>query len=393
MFLGQKPEWQIPYRHFCPATPSSGCRILHLYYSLLSLQQEIEKRTFYLGKYRTDENGNKPHLLDLIGMSRDEADILYPFAKSAMADVFDALHSSTIGIPKQYKWEDKPNVITIRRRPKVVMDGDVEYSNFVAAAQTDKIKITGTIIYQLGSGAEITNDDLDKDLCRPNVSIIVSYKTKRYSVATSEEVITPHSEIVTLDRHCISRAERGATRAVEVYMHHDVSCYIPFYLEQQNGILTEERLEGDVEISTYQMNEYWEYTNPVKVVSGTRFTISNNNQAPAATMYDALTEFDENDLPDKLGSVADIVEQGEIIDEGIHYYFEFPNYFNESLIEPLDNAILEALVNRVIWHWLILSYPAEAATYDSLYQSSIAALKTRSDVFQKHWATRTPRIL
>lgn len=386
MFLGLKPEWQTPDRHFCPATPSSGSRTLHFFYSLLNLQKEIEKRTFYLGKYRTDENGNKPHLLDLIGMSRDEADILYPFAKSAMADVFDALHSSTIGIPKLYKWEDKPNTITIKSKQKFSITS-AKFTNFNAVAQSDVIKIEGKIEYDCSNSSDKTQ--ILDDICRPCMTLAINYETTRSNISTCEVVTTPHSVAIALDKRNI---KAGAIKSSNTITH-DVSCFYPFHLAPQNGVFTQEQLSGAITISSQSLLEYFEYTKPEKIASGTHFTISNNPSAPKDTEYSALTEFTENDLPDKLSSVAEIVGNGETINEGIHYYFEFPNYFNESLVEPLDNAILEALVNRVIWHWLILSYPAEAATYDALYQASIAALKTRSDIFQKHWATRIPRIL
>lgn len=389
MFLEQKPEWQIPDRHFCPATPSSGCRILHLYYSLLSLQQEIEKRTFYLGKYRTDENGNKPHLLDLIGMSRDEADILYPFAKSAMADVFDALNSSTIGMPKLYKWEGKKNAITIKSRIKSPISNKV--IALTATAQKDYIKIAGTLNYTLQQNNTDVIQNIKNDYYRPNMTVVVNYKTTKDNIATNEQITTDYSIPVTLTSRHVSAGTTSGSQTVQVT--HNISCYIPFCLQPQNNGYTKENLSGNMTISDEMLSEYLEYTKPERIPSGTHFTISNNPVAPKDTEYNAIAEFSENDLPTQLSSIAEIVEQGEIISEGIHYYFEFPDYFNESLIEPLDNAILEALVNRVIWHWLILSYPAEAATYDSLYQASIAALKTRSDIFQKHWATRTPRIL
>ena len=66
----------ISRRNFMPSTPSSGAQCLHFAYRLEDLQAEIEKRTFYLGKFRRGENGEVPHLLDLIGMSRDEGDLL-----------------------------------------------------------------------------------------------------------------------------------------------------------------------------------------------------------------------------------------------------------------------------------------------------------------------------
>lgn len=388
MLIELKPNWIIPDRHCCPATPSSGNRTLHLFYSLLSLQKEIEKRTFYLGKYRTDKENGAPHLLDLIGMSRDESDILYPFAKSAMADVYDALNSSTIGIPKKYHWEDKPNVAAIKQRVKVADTYTLDNNIITATAQTDYIKITGSVDYNALGEATQTRVDIVRKIICPNITLVVNYATTKDNIVTGDAVVTPYAIPVMLTAQHISLR---STTISPIQLA--VSCSLPFSLKAQDGIYTAEKLSGSVTISDLALSSYYEYVNPERVLAGTRFTITNNTSAPAATEYKALQEFTTNDLPDKLSTVAEVVEQGEIIEEGIHYYFDIPNYFNDTLIEPLDNAVLEALVNRVIWHWLVISYPSEAATYDTLYQSSIASLKTRCNIFQKHWTQRTPRIL
>lgn len=81
-----------------------NCSVLHLWYSLSMLQEEIDKRSSYLGKFRRTEEA--AHLLDLIRMSKDETDLFIPFAKAAMADVSDALR---LYMPKRengYWWRE-----------------------------------------------------------------------------------------------------------------------------------------------------------------------------------------------------------------------------------------------------------------------------------------------
>lgn len=68
---------------------SFSCEVLHLWYKLEWLRKEVDKRSAYLGKFRRTEEAK--HLLDLINMTVDEYDLFIPFAKAAMADVFDAL--------------------------------------------------------------------------------------------------------------------------------------------------------------------------------------------------------------------------------------------------------------------------------------------------------------
>ncbi len=72
--------------------------ILHLWYKLAVLREEVKKRSSYLGKLRRTEEAQ--HLLDLIAMTEDEEDLFVPFAKAAMSDVFDVLHTY---MPKREK--------------------------------------------------------------------------------------------------------------------------------------------------------------------------------------------------------------------------------------------------------------------------------------------------
>ena len=386
MLLGLRPEWQIPDKHFCPATPMSGERTLHLYYSLLNLQKEIEKRTFYLGKYRSDEQA--PHLLDLIGMSRDEADVLYPFAKAAMADVFDALNRSTIGLPKQYNWEDKKKILEIRRR---LQKTGITSPALTAVSRVDKIYISGSI--SIGAaGGEITADVLDTDIARPNLEVTLSYVTKRSVIATGGSVSIPHTEKFIIHKDGIFPAVgSGGTYSSAI------SFMFPVELKMQDGTYTREELDSTSSITaSCNVLTDWEFTNPVPVAIGETFTVKNDNTPDAE--YEADLDFTENDIVNdpsdaSILKVAHLVNNlDSILEEGIHYYIAFPNYLNESLIAPLDNAILEALVNRIIWKWLCLSYPNEAQAYDTFYKEAIEALKTRCDIFRKNWASKTPRL-
>lgn len=78
--------------------------ILHLWYKLDWLREEIDKRSSYLGKFRRTEEAK--HLLDLINITRDEDDLFVPFAKAAMADVFDVLQTYMPKTEKAYFWRE-----------------------------------------------------------------------------------------------------------------------------------------------------------------------------------------------------------------------------------------------------------------------------------------------
>lgn len=112
-----EPKQPQPYR--TPWCDILGCcsgettDILHFYYPLALLQEEVHKRTSYLGKHRNSENA--PHLLDLISMTKDEDDLFHSFARTAMAKVFDPLGKMTKHIEKAYLWEANATTLTLTK--------------------------------------------------------------------------------------------------------------------------------------------------------------------------------------------------------------------------------------------------------------------------------------
>lgn len=71
---------------------------------------------------------------------------------------------------------------------------------------------------------------------------------------------------------------------------------------------------------------------------------------------------------------------------GVHFDFDVEYRMTEENLAPLRTSILEALVLRVIYKWLILSYPSEAAAYDTLFQQSLITVRNRSNEFKALWS-------
>lgn len=89
--------------------------VLHLWYKIPMIQEEIDRRSSYLGKFRRTEEAQ--HLLDLIRMSKDEEPLFIPFAKAAMVDIFDVLNRYA---PKQKKaiwWREGMTTILLPKIP------------------------------------------------------------------------------------------------------------------------------------------------------------------------------------------------------------------------------------------------------------------------------------
>lgn len=82
---------------------NEGRTIVHFYYTVESLNKEIDMRTSYLGRFRKSEES--AHLLDKIRLSNDEEDLFISFLKSGMAEIFSFIGKNTKSIDNAYLYE------------------------------------------------------------------------------------------------------------------------------------------------------------------------------------------------------------------------------------------------------------------------------------------------
>ena len=360
----------ISRRNFMPSTPSSGAQCLHFAYRLEDLQAEIEKRTFYLGKFRRGENGEVPHLLDLIGMSRDEGDLLYSFAKAAMADVFDSVNQYTLHIPKEYVWK-KPlskDPIELSLRPAVALP---------TLQQKTAIGDSGESIIISATMQDTSSPLIDGD--KYNISFDETLTVETEVISTFDNSPIKKTKLISVHVDGSSVVCTNKTTGTWMVLPQTIS--IP--LEKQTEYCTSEKIVKVVSSGVISSSVFAEEKEPVKLHAGD-VVVYNNKE------YEIVLDTDSN----KIDIATDTIpfDKNNTISDGIHYYMEVPCYINETAAEPLDNAILEALVNRVIWKWLVLAYPNEAAAYDTIYKDSVNSIRMRCNVLQKNWQ-KTPRIL
>ena len=356
--------------HFLPASLSSATKQLHFSYKLVDLQKEIEKRTFYLGKFRRTEEAQ--HLLDLIGMSRDENDLLYSFSRAAMADVFDNINSNSLHIPKKYEWKGLTEPVDIRINHE-----------------------TGTDIDEETLDGKVTIIDKNKGIIEVHADFAMNEIVDEYTYEVSA-IFRLECNCKRLIKDTLNSSEIAITtdKYIEVeippkniiYKGNDTwtvvgfRCEVP--LETQGEYVSSEWVNS---VNINNTTGYVLLKDAKKIASGTFFTFKNQT-------YESIVDTDENEINKNINAVAVLTDSEEAIVEGIHYYFDVPEYLNLTTVDPLDNAIMEALVNRIIWKWLVLSYPQEAATYDTLYQDNIKSIAMRCNIFNKHWQ-QVPRIL
>jgi hypothetical protein len=378
-------------KHFYASTKQSSESILHFSYRLLDLQKEIEKRTFYLGKYRKTEEA--AHLMDLIGMSRDEGDLLYPFAQEAMANVYDQLNLSTQHISKNYEWKDPKEPIEIKltkdmfgTRGKIISAGSSRIeSNVTLDNKNGYITFAGEITFQLDI-KEGGNSVLNQLKGNPNkyvfeTSVGVTYTTRYKITGTNTYINTRKTITIPLPNLIISDVDIEAGE-ITVY---STPQRVKIDLQPQGEFTTQEELVSIESSMLLDQNDDLRLllADPKKLNEGDCVKYE-------GVYYEIIKDTDENGFNVGVNAVA--VDESETMVEGIHYYLSVPNYLNLTTVAPLDNAIKEALVNRIIWKWLVLSYPTEAATYDTLYQDNLKSIAMRCNIFNKHWQ-QVPRIL
>lgn len=76
--------------------------IVHFWYKTADIFEDVYNRTSWIGKHRTDNEGN--NMIEPISFSRDEAHTLYmPFLRDAASEVYMAISSYNIDLPRDYK--------------------------------------------------------------------------------------------------------------------------------------------------------------------------------------------------------------------------------------------------------------------------------------------------
>lgn len=368
-------NYKVPFPdHLLPTSLSSATKQLHFSYNLVDLQKEIEKRTFYLGKFRRTEEAQ--HLLDLIGMSRDEDDLLYSFTKAAMADVFDQLSLNTHHIPKGYLWKTikDPIAIDSNKMPPVK-------DNFVI---TPAVVNDGTAVQIDGSFGISANGVNNYTKMYPLIELELTVNTTFNVIGTNTALSRSKSVKVTIPSKnllAFSANQWEIVRAV-----------FPIELEEESSLTTAEKITSCTATRIIPDAQIQLWIDPVKLYVGDRIVLERymSGDKEVSGSYEITSDTDTNNIV--INENAKEVDSSEIMTEGIHYFFNIPEYLNMSSIDPLDNAIMEALVNRIIWKWLVLSYPNEAATYDTMYQDNLKSIAMRCNIFNKHWQ-QVPRIL
>lgn len=333
---------------------------LHFNYTVEDLQNEVEKRTSYLGKFRkTDEAA---HLQDLISMTKDEENLFIPLAKDSMMEVCDVLRKGAMLMPYRYcEWKEKENVLDVKVNPLVTLD---EKSLFLySSALPNSIEMGGEFAL---------NEVVDYSSYNAEVEVTVEYETEFHSL------LPPSTPIYTI-KTVTFRIPVVYDALAGLWLFSSMP--VPVELEPATPLVSAEVINSVVS---------YNFTGNVYAVNKTAHVLNVGDIIEHdGGYYKLLVDTNINSLDlDKDAQQIDPLD----INGGIHYYIYVPQYLHKRFVAPLDIALLESLVNKVILKWLLFSYPKEAETYIALDKQKEEQIYSRSSIF-KNTVNKVPRIL
>lgn len=204
----------------------SSCAVLHLWYKIDMIREEIDKRTSYLGKLRRAEEAK--HLLDLIQLSTDEYDMFVPFAKAAMADIFDILHSYMPKREKAYWWREGRDTI-------VIDDDESESSDSSDSSEDEPIKFYAGQYVLYNGMLYIALEDGDSDDIAGKLAPTEDYRNSiHYGILWS-----CGSNINAVEPLDVSVFEALVARIIYKWLQYSYPDEAPRYLEEYNECLAQ----------------------------------------------------------------------------------------------------------------------------------------------------------
>ena len=334
---------------------------LHFNYQLATLQEEIEMKTSYLGKFRRTENAS--HLLDLVAMTKDETNLFTSLANEVSAEVFNSFRKGMLNIGHTNQ-EVTKNVEPIDVTENPIVELGMNILEVVADGNTFKVK------------GSFNTQALDVISYKVIPDIEVEYDTECYLLVDPDIRTTIHKKVsFAIPKEYISSkiSMNGVSWTI-----HDYTFIPP--LEPETDITSKESLASVGVHKIAKCKSYNVFETIFKI--GDVIKVNGNN-------YSLTKETSINDLDLK----NDTIKLGELdILGGVHYYATIPNYLQTPLVDTLDDAIKNALVYGIMWRWLLLAYPAEAETYAAFYANAKNEVYSRCNIFNRQYS-KVPRIL
>lgn len=363
----------------------------HLSYTVSDLMTEIKRRTAYLGKFRRTEEAT--HLLDLIKMTEDEYDLFESFVREAMTDVWAVLSAPFVGLQKKAWWQATS---TTDYPVGVHYDFDVSYN--MTAEELVPLRtivleaLIERIIYKWLS-LSYPSEAAAYDTLFKQSLVTVRDRSHEFKARWSKLYI-PYAKSAMAD----------VFEALQTYAPKQEMAY--FFNEGKTTVTFDDvNAEGSVDSDGYMylpslvnmdvngyvplnisvdVNGYATFQNePIELVKFNKgdYVLYNGN------LYMAIADGSSEDYIGKLVPTEDY--RGSI-----HYGIMWQCCTsNINMVEPLDTSIFDALVARIIYKWLRDAYPVEAPRYLEEWNENISLVRQRcNSMWGVKVVNRIPRI-
>lgn len=331
---------------------------LHFNYRLAELQEDVERTTSYLGKFRRTESA--AHLQDLIAMTKDENNIFAPFAKEIAVGVYDEFRKGVLN-EGDSSWKYKKSVVLKDIEIPPIL---TPYMISHKLDHDDENIIISNVIFMTN------NSDYDKYSVELHME--VTYNVKYHMMYDPDIQIIREKRIkFVIPPDKIQNEGR----------EYNVSSYvIPALLDAETDLTSKETIESVSELRIIRCLAL--HKNDIELNIGDVVSVGEN-------LYEMIVDTTIN----KLNIKNDTINIDHLdVNDGVHYYVDLYSMCQQSIISTLDEAIKNALMYGVIWKWLMLAYPAEAETYASLYDNAKKEVYSRCNIFKRQH-NKVPRIL
>ncbi|MBO7234092.1 MAG: hypothetical protein J6V13_03785 [Paludibacteraceae bacterium] len=318
--------------------------LVHFWYPIDFLAHEVWKRSSYLGKYRKSED--KEHLLEEVSMSADERDLFIPYIRAAMADVFDKLVAYTGDVRTAFLWDEGHPTVPITEH--AVPDLSIHTLEPTPEGSVLHLDVAVRLSQVLQDGYRLVGD--------ANIGYVTKWEFNGSTYQTEKSSV---GHVV------IDASDYDATDG-----KYHFSLQIPLDLSSSGAHTSSEEFSF---VKSYTpINLRVESSNPKPLVPGT--WIEYKDQYGNVTLYKVLNNTDTNAdiLDDRL-----FEQQPADFRHSVHYIIRKTPLMNHNVIEPVDVGLFEALVNCVLFKWLLVSLPSEAEIYGGLYQAEMDKIGER----------------
>lgn len=316
-------------------------RLIHYYYPLDMLREEVYKRTSMIGKYRLTKEGE--NMLDATALTQDESDTFDFLAEDGAHEVFEKIIAYTDDKLRSFLYNDGAENSVTRAEN---LGNTFAQTSLTTTASTTSVKWD----YQYNL-ANALNAGEQLRLTFEGVYIVRNF------MSVNEQRTFEHTVLVN-------------SAAVGNNTLKDIE-FVPELDTTPSGTIgvLPEVFKGVVSV---KLKEYaFEYATPAIVPVGT--WVDYTTAKGENHVYYAIAESDMNaDLND---TSLYLNMDGQDLRYSVHYIVNKPIWVRENSVTKTDRSIFEALVAFIMYRWFLIAQPQEAEPYMLEYEKRLIDVK------------------